>query len=588
MEEEGDDIKLIPKQITEIEKHRLEQPITKAELDTALKALKNNKSPGPDEFSPEFYKHFWPEIGSIFLKYMNYSHKKGSLTSTILEGTITCLPKTGKSRSLIKNWRPISLLNTSYKLISTCITNRLRPLLKKLISPEQKGFLQGRSINECTRLMYDIIINCQGQQQNGLILLVDFEKAFDSISWSFINDSLKKFNFGANFISWINMFQLDSTSKLTLNGHFSSPFPLQRGCRQGDPISPYLFILCSEFLTLAFKNNIHLEGIQITNKEHKLCQYADDTSVFMKATEKNLKIYLDILQWFYRKSGLKINIKKTKVIRIGNIRETDRRFCKENNLDWVTSFVSLGINYDVLDMDNITNLNIEQKLPQMLQMIQCWSNRNITPIGRITVCKSLLISKITHILISLPTPTKELFDKLETILINFIWKNKRHEVSKKLLFRSTDQGGLNMIDIRQFEKALKLTWLRTFVKETPDWIEFVYKYRIDRLLQTDKNYHNTIFQNTHNHFWRSVILGYTTFYTSIKNETSYQIELTPIWGNPVIRVEFNSALFRANVRFLQDLYRGNNRLTLKELIDLTQTTIPFTYYLSLWKSVPST
>ena len=113
-----------------------------------------------------------------------------------------------------KNWRPISLLNTSYKLISTCITNRLLPLLKKLISPEQKGFLEGKSINECTRLMYDIIISCKEQQQNSLILLVDFEKAFDSISWSFINDSLKKFNFGTNFISWINMFQLGSTSKI--------------------------------------------------------------------------------------------------------------------------------------------------------------------------------------------------------------------------------------------------------------------------------------------------------------------------------------------------------------------------------------
>ena len=186
------------------------------------------------------------------------------------------------------------------------------------------------------------------------------------------------------------MFQDGSTSKITLNGHYSSPFPLQRGCRQGDPISPYLFILCSEFLTLAFKSNINLEGINISNKEHKLCQYADDTSVFMKATEKNLKICLDILQWFYRRSGVKINFKKIKVIRIGNIRETDRRFRKENNLDWVTTFVSLGIIYDVLDMEDITKLNIDQKLPQILQMIQCWSSRNLTSIGRITVCKSLL------------------------------------------------------------------------------------------------------------------------------------------------------------------------------------------------------
>ena len=151
----------------------------------------------------------------------------------------------------------------------------------------------------------------------------------------------------------------------------------------------------------------------------------------MKATEKILKICLDILQWFYRKSSLKINFKKTKVLRIGNIRESDRRFCKENILDWVTTFISLGVTYNVLDMENITQLNIDLKLPQILQIIKCWSSRNLTPIGRITVYKSLLLSKITHIYISLPTPAKDTPDKLKILFINFIWKNKRHKVFKK-------------------------------------------------------------------------------------------------------------------------------------------------------------
>ena len=125
------------------------------------------------------------------------------------------------------------------------------------------------------------------------------------------------------------MFQQGSSSKITLNGHFSLPFALQRGCRQGDPIFPYLFILCSEFLALALKNNEEIEGIKIVNKEHKLCQYADDTSIFMRANERNLRACIKTLNWFYEVSGLKINIKKTKVIRIGTIRESDRRYCKE-------------------------------------------------------------------------------------------------------------------------------------------------------------------------------------------------------------------------------------------------------------------
>ena len=134
------------------------------------------------------------------------------------------------------------MLNTSYKLISLCITNRIRPLLHSIIGPEQKGFIEGRSISECTRLMLDIIHECEAQNKAGLILLVDFEKAFDSLSWNFIHKILPKFNFRENFIKWIHMFQQNSKARVILNGHLSDPFLLHRGCRQGDPISPYIII----------------------------------------------------------------------------------------------------------------------------------------------------------------------------------------------------------------------------------------------------------------------------------------------------------------------------------------------------------
>ena len=235
------------------------------------------------------------------------------------QGLITCLPKPGKARNLVKNWRPISLLNTTYKIISSVLTTRLRTVLNRIISPEQKGFLEGRSISDCTRLMYDIIFSCEQINIDGLILLIDFEKAFDSLSWELIGKTLEEFNFGENFRKWLNLFQSKSNSRVILNGHLSQPFLLHRGCHQGDPISPYLFILCSEYLTLAFKNTNTIEGIKIGDKEYRISQYADDTSNFLKATEENLKNSLKIMEWFYHKSGLKINYSKTKVIRIGPI-----------------------------------------------------------------------------------------------------------------------------------------------------------------------------------------------------------------------------------------------------------------------------
>ena len=400
-----------PKRISGEERENLEGPITKAELDVALKKMKNNKSPGLDGYSPEFFKKIWPQLGDFFLESINNNFEKGALAQSQTEGIITCLPKSGKERNLIKNWRPISLLNTTYKVMSLCITNRLRPLLQNIISDEQKGFIEGRSIADCSRIMYHIIYECEKQNKDGLILLVDFEKSFDSLSWQFIHEILPKFNIGPNFIKWINLFQKDSKSRVILNGHLSEPFKLKRGYRQGDPISPYIFILCSEYLALAFKNEQNFTSIRVFNKDHRLSQYADDTSVFMEATCKNLDLSLKIMKWFYMKSGFKINITKTKVIRIGYIRETDRRFGRENNLDWVTSFTGLGINYDVLNLKHITELNLSDKFDGMRNIIRAWGCKNIIPIGRMTVLKSLILSKTTHILLSLPSPSPDMIKK---------------------------------------------------------------------------------------------------------------------------------------------------------------------------------
>ena len=395
--------------------------------------MKNNKSPGLDGYSAEFFKIFWPQLGHFFLECINECFINNCLTDSMTQGLITCLPKPGKPRNLIKNWRPISLLNTTYKIISSVLTTRLRKVLNRIISREQKGFLEGRSISDCTRIMYDLIFGCEQFNIDGLILLVDFEKAFDSLSWDFIRKTLANFNFGENFTKWITLFQEKSNSRVILNGHLSQPFPLHRCCHQGDHISPYLFILCSEYLTLAFKHTNTIEGITIHNKEHRISQYADDTSAFLKATEQNLKNSLKIMDWFYRKSGLKINYSKTKVIRLGPIRETDRRFCRENNLEWVSTFTALGIEYNTLDMANITELNILLKIDSMKKLIQLWMGRNITPVGRITVFKSLVLSKIIHLLQSLPSPNQTTMSSIEKLALDFIWRNKRHQVSKKHL-----------------------------------------------------------------------------------------------------------------------------------------------------------
>ena len=121
-----------------------------------------------------------------------------------------------------------------------------------------------------------------------MLLLIDFEKAFDSVAWSFINKVLKFYNFGQNIVKWFNLFYKNSCSSVIINGHMSDWFYVQRGCRQGDPLSPYIFILCAEILAILIRNNVNIKGIKIGNEQFLITQYADDTSLLLDGSEKSL------------------------------------------------------------------------------------------------------------------------------------------------------------------------------------------------------------------------------------------------------------------------------------------------------------
>lgn len=175
----------IPK-LNEQQKNSLEGLIKEEEVKRCLQNMKNNKSPGSDGFTAEFLKFFWNDIGKYIVKAINYSFNIGELSSTQKEGVITCIPKKDKNKQYLKNWRPISLLNVTYKLASGCIANRIKTVLPYLINEDQTGFISGRYIGENIRNLYDLFHYTETNKIPGLLLLIDFEKAFDSVARSFI------------------------------------------------------------------------------------------------------------------------------------------------------------------------------------------------------------------------------------------------------------------------------------------------------------------------------------------------------------------------------------------------------------------
>ena len=296
--------------LSEQEKNYLERPIELEELEQTLRSLKGNKSPISSGFQPEFYKMMWPDIKHCFINMCTESFDKQKLPQTLREGVLILIPKVGKRKDDIKGYRPITLLNTGYKIISATIARRLKGVLTSIIGPEQTGFVPGRFIGSAIRLTYDVIHSVKEKGFEGLLVSLDMDNAFNAVEWSWIQASLASRGFPQCIIQWFLTLYNESFSRLTYNGHISEPIPLSRSARQGDPISGYLFIIALEHLLDRIRANENIKGIKIGTTEVKLSAYADDVLCLLDGNPNSLRQLFAELGIFAKFSGLKPNIEK--------------------------------------------------------------------------------------------------------------------------------------------------------------------------------------------------------------------------------------------------------------------------------------
>ena len=340
--------------------------------------------------------------------------------------------------------------------------------MPSLISCDQVGYIKGRFIGENVRIIEDILSYTTTKHIPGLLILIDFEKAFDTVEWNFLFKSLKSYNIGSEFISWVKLLYNNITSCTVNNGHLSPSFELTRGVRQGCLLSAFLFILASEVIALYLKSDKSVKGIKIAGTEYKICQLADDTTIFLENLSC-LEEAINHFNAFQKNSGLKLNMEKTVIIPLGPFRNTSISlpdWLKELriNLDF---FQTLGIWFSTDALER-TKRNFDEKLRKVEAIIQIWKQRNLSWKGRIVIIKSLILSQFTHLFSMLYTPPYVL-DKLKKLILNFLWNNKPSRVKYETMIANIKDGGLKLPDITSFHNAQKIFWIKRLQTSEGKW-----------------------------------------------------------------------------------------------------------------------
>lgn len=267
----------------------LNADFTPEDIWAAITALPNGKSPGLDGIPIEFYKKFWPEIKPILMCAIDHLWT-GNIPQSWNGASISLLLKQGKDPLDCLSYRPISLLNVDYKIVAKAFALRLEKSLPKIIHKDQAGFVRSRYGSDNVRCALNIIYLLNSTKDPACILSLDADKAFDRVEWPFLFEVPEKFGLGGRFVSAIKTLYTQSTAQINPNGFLSEKFPIQRGCRQGCPLSPLLFTLFIEPLAQSIRSNRKIMGISAGKHIHIISLFADDVLMYCQILKNQLKL----------------------------------------------------------------------------------------------------------------------------------------------------------------------------------------------------------------------------------------------------------------------------------------------------------
>uniref|UniRef100_A0A803JHH5 Reverse transcriptase domain-containing protein n=1 Tax=Xenopus tropicalis TaxID=8364 RepID=A0A803JHH5_XENTR len=445
---------------------RMDAPITEMEVAEALAALPSGKTPGPDGFPVAWYNLQGPLlVHHLHQTYLN-AIEKGQLPPSFYEATVVLIAKEGKDPELCDSYRPISLINTDAKIFAKILASRLAKVAPLLIHADQSGFMPGKSTSHNLRRVYTHLQIKHDNCGSRALVSLDAAKAFDSVEWPYLWEVLRKFGLGPQYISWIQLLYKKPKARIKIHGTLSDSFPLHRGTRQGCPLSPLLFAFAIEPLALQIRQSPDIIGYKLHTMEDKLALYADDLLLFLADTSASLRAVLQTLSLFGSYSGLRINRAKSVILPVDPVQNPP---ADTHGLRWVTKFQYLGIQISpstaVYVADNIVPL-----IDQLKSTITFWAKLPLTLWGRINLFKMIYLPKFLYKLHNSPVwVTKKIFQRINSLLIPFIWANRTPRITWKALTAPLSDGGLALPHLHLYFLASQLyyahAWIHTDGKD---------------------------------------------------------------------------------------------------------------------------
>ncbi|KAJ0694981.1 putative RNA-directed DNA polymerase [Helianthus annuus] len=438
------------KQLSESEKISLIRPFTLLEVKEALKDCGDDKAPGPDGLNFKFIKVFWHLFELDFMKIFDHFFEDGKYSIGCNSSFITLIPKI-KDPVDLKNYRPINLIGAITKLISTVLANRLKKVIGSVISESQSAFLKGKFILDGPLIINELFNWGKKLKKKLFFLKIDFEKAYDNVNWKFLLAIMSNMGFPDRWCGWIKGCLESTRSSILVNGSPTFEFSCSKWIRQGEPISPFLFILVMEALSFMIdraKREGIVTGIQTPHNGPNVSHlfYADDALILGDWSESNINCVVRILRIFHLCSGLKINIFKSNLYGIGvNNGELNTMAniigCQAESFPFRYLGLTVGANMNrVANWRPVYNI-IDARLAK-------WKATMLSMGGRITLIKSVLESLPNYFFSLYKAPVQVIKD-IESKIRNFIWggdneSKKIHWAAWDRVAGPIDKGGLGL------------------------------------------------------------------------------------------------------------------------------------------------